>query len=251
MKKTCALILMTTLIPLAALAQQPKAGDVTQVDGTANVTRNNATTALKPTTSVADPKAPVFQKDTIKTGEQSLVKMLLGGKALVTIREHSSVTITEDVNKVVVDMTSGKARFATLGLSPNQSIEVRMPNAIASVRGSVAFTEIVGTTEHVDCESGNVSAGLRGAPLTPIPPGQGQTFIGTTAGSLRPIRPGITAGWEGKKQAGQKQKPDASGVSTDLGALGGAQGEALPGAGGASDSRIIPGNPRGGYISKP
>jgi len=40
-------------------------------------------------------KDSVFDRDRISTGENSTVKVLMGGKALVTVRELSVLTITE------------------------------------------------------------------------------------------------------------------------------------------------------------
>ena len=38
--------------------------------------------------------------------------MLLGGKAVVTVRERSSLTITETLGKATIDLESGKIALA-------------------------------------------------------------------------------------------------------------------------------------------
>jgi hypothetical protein len=68
---------------------QERVGVVTTVEGTALVARV--------TTSEPQPlhfKDDVFLRDRITTGERSFVRVLLGGKATVTARERSMLTIT-------------------------------------------------------------------------------------------------------------------------------------------------------------
>src|SRR5712691_10694126 len=53
-------------------------------------------------------KDAVFDRDRIQTGEESIVKVLMGGKAIVTVRELSVLTITEELGKTTINLTSGK-----------------------------------------------------------------------------------------------------------------------------------------------
>ena len=65
-------------------AQAPKAGIVTTLEGNVTATRAAAAPiALRF-------KDDVFLQDRITTAEQSLARMLLGGKAVVTVRERSA-----------------------------------------------------------------------------------------------------------------------------------------------------------------
>src|SRR3990167_7917464 len=79
-----------TLWPTAGQAQQPLAGVVTTGKGQAVGGRTGASEPLS-----LKLKDSVFVRDRIETRQDSLVRVLLGGKALVTVRELSVFTITE------------------------------------------------------------------------------------------------------------------------------------------------------------
>jgi hypothetical protein len=131
----------------------------------------------------------VFADDRISTAERSIVRVLLGGKALVTVRELSSLTITEEVNRSTVTLNSGKIAVgvARQRMKPGETLEIRTTNAIAAVRGTVLVVEVVGarpptTNVHVihglvDVWPGNTPGG------TPTQIGPLQSFIGTPGGS--------------------------------------------------------------------
>jgi hypothetical protein len=122
-----------------ASAQPPKAGIVTTLEGTVTATRAAATTPV-----ALRFKDDVFVQDRIATAEQSLARMLLGGKAVVTVRERSVVTITEIPGRTTIDIDSGKFALAVARerMRQGELIEIRTPNAIAGVRGSVIVTEV-------------------------------------------------------------------------------------------------------------
>lgn len=130
---------LATFSPLPAHAQDPKAGVVTAVQGQATVAR-----AVGPTPVLLKFKDDVFVRDRVNTQEKSIVRMLLGGKALVTVREFSVFTVSEEVGRSVVELESGKLAVAVARklLRPGESIEIRTPNAIAAVRGSLLVAEV-------------------------------------------------------------------------------------------------------------
>ncbi|HEV8532410.1 MAG TPA: hypothetical protein VGT00_13410, partial [Methylomirabilota bacterium] len=83
------------LAPVVSWAQAaPELGVVTTLQGQASVARASA-----PGTLPLKFKDAVFDRDRIQTGEESLVKVLMGGKAIVTVRELSVLTITEELGK--------------------------------------------------------------------------------------------------------------------------------------------------------
>src|SRR5439155_15512297 len=140
-KLTRALTLVVTL-PLvlpATVVAQDRAGVVTTAQGAVTVAR---TVGAAP--SPLKFKDDVFLQDRVQTGDQALARMLLGGKAIVTVREHSTVTITEVPGKSIVDLGSGRMALtvATERMKPGEAIEIRTPNAVASVRGTVVVAEI-------------------------------------------------------------------------------------------------------------
>jgi hypothetical protein len=84
------LALFPFVLPLAAWGQGTPVGVVTRLEGTVTAAR-----ASSPQPVALKFKDGVFVNDRIVTGDQSVVRMLLGGKAVVTVRERSSLTITE------------------------------------------------------------------------------------------------------------------------------------------------------------
>jgi hypothetical protein len=138
-------ILMLALWPGAVAAQTGGerargVGVVTTLAGTVTVAR----TAL-PAPRPLQFKDDVFVRDHIATAEKSLVRVLLGGKALVTVRELSSLTIKEETGRSTVDLTSGKIAMGVLRqrMRPGEVIEIRTPNAIAAIRGTVLVVELI------------------------------------------------------------------------------------------------------------
>lgn len=141
MLKRCfaGLLVAVFFAPSAALAQPPKAGVITTLEGNVSVRR----------VALPDPvplkfKDDVFLQDTVATGDRSLARMLLGGKAVVTVRERSVLTVTEVPGRSTIDLESGKFALAVARekMRPGEEIQIRTPNAIAGVRGTVVITEI-------------------------------------------------------------------------------------------------------------
>jgi hypothetical protein len=128
------------LVPGSAWAQaQPQVGIVTTLQGQATVSRL-ATPASLPLKF----KDSIFERDKINTAENSIVKVLMGGKAVVTVRELSVLTITEEVGKTTVNLESGKIAVAVAKqlMKPGDRLEVHTPNAVAAVRGTVFVVEV-------------------------------------------------------------------------------------------------------------
>src|SRR5262245_35484677 len=115
------------------------AGIVTALQGTATVTRASLGTP-RPLKFRDD----VMLQDRIATGDQSVARILLGGKAVVTVRERSVVTITESPKVSTIDVADGKIALAVAKerMRPGQAIDVRTPNAVAGIRGTVVIAEV-------------------------------------------------------------------------------------------------------------
>ena len=126
------------LEPTLAGAQAVKAGVVTQLQGPVV-----ATHAAAPEPVALKYRDDVFVQDKIVTGDQALARVLLGGMALLTLREHSLVTITEVPGKSTIALTSGTLSLAVARerMRPGESVDIRTPNAIAAVRGTVVVAE--------------------------------------------------------------------------------------------------------------
>jgi hypothetical protein len=127
------------LIPMTALAQATKAGVVTTLQGSATVARSTA-----PQPAPLKFRDEVFVEDRIVTGESSTVRILLGGKAVITVRERSTLTISETATTSTVAVDSGKIALAVAKerMKPGESVEIKTPNAVAGVRGTVIIAEV-------------------------------------------------------------------------------------------------------------
>jgi hypothetical protein len=126
-------------MPTVALAQTAQ-GIVTTLSGEATVAR--------PYLVHPQPlrfKDALFVRDRIDTAERSLVRVLLGGKALITVRELSTLMITEAAGTETLRLSEGKLAIgvARSRMRPGELLEIHTPNAVAAVRGTVLVVEIV------------------------------------------------------------------------------------------------------------
>src|SRR2546426_1960192 len=133
------LALAASLLPAPAFAQAMKAGNVTTLEG--NVT------AVRPIVAQPVPlkfKDDVFLQDRVVTGEQSFARLLLGGKAVVSIRERSAVTITEVPGRSTIEIEFGKIALSVARdrMLPGEIIDIKTPNVVAGVRGTVVVAEV-------------------------------------------------------------------------------------------------------------
>src|SRR5438876_5608124 len=145
LRPAAVLIALVTLDSSLASAQAAKAGVVTTLEGNVNVTR--VTLAPQPLKF----KDAVFVNDRVTTGAQSIARMLLGGNAVVTVRERSTLTITEVPGKTTIDLDAGKIALAVARdrMKAGESIEVRTANAVAGVRGTVLVAEVARVSAQV------------------------------------------------------------------------------------------------------
>ncbi|HKQ65229.1 MAG TPA: FecR domain-containing protein [Methylomirabilota bacterium] len=125
--------------PFSALSQE-RVGVVTNLEGTATVVR-----AAPLQTQELRFKDDVYLHDRITTAEHSVVRVLLGGKATVTARERSVLTITEMPNVSTIELQSGRISVAVSKalMKPGESVEIKTPNTITAIRGTVVVAEVV------------------------------------------------------------------------------------------------------------
>ena len=133
------LVLAMSLLSAPAIAQTTKAGVVTMLEG--NVT---AVRAVVPQPVALKFRDEVFLQDRVVTGDQSFARLLLGGKAVISIRERSAVTITEMPGRSTVDVESGKIALSVARdrMVPGEVINIKTPNAIAGIRGTVVVAQV-------------------------------------------------------------------------------------------------------------
>jgi hypothetical protein len=133
-------IALTLGIAAGAAAQTPKAGEVNRVEGTVAVARTSA-----PDSTPLKQKDPVYARDLVSTGQLSKAQLVLGGKALVTMREQSALRITSVPGVATVEITDGLLKLTVFKdkMKAGERIDVKTPNAITAVRGTTIVTELV------------------------------------------------------------------------------------------------------------
>lgn len=138
--KTVALIVALALIQPAAAAAQPSlAGVITLVRGPVTVVRPSASEPLP-----LQLRDGIFVEDTIATGENGFARVLLGGKAVVTMRERSTVQIFEDGSTSTIVVGEGKIAVAVARelAKTGELIEIRTPTALATSHGAVVIAGV-------------------------------------------------------------------------------------------------------------
>ncbi len=126
-------------------AQQSPAGVVTALQGKAQLTRPAA-----PGPVALRFKDGVLLRDTIDTQEKSLVRVLFGGKSTVTLRELSRLEVREEMlptgaTRSTMELSSGAmlVNVAKQLMGPGDEVVIRTPNAVAAVRGTLVFTQVI------------------------------------------------------------------------------------------------------------
>jgi hypothetical protein len=182
------LSLALSLVVAAPAWSQDRVGVVTAVIGPVTVARASAP---------AGPlkfKDDIFLRDRVTTGEAAMTRILMGGKVVVTARERSTLTITEVPGLSTIDLTSGRIAVAVdkTRMKPGERLDVRTPNAIAGVRGTVLIVETLRNTSSVTVLSGLVEV-VRLDPATgrgigPVTPVGAQQAV-TVRNDVLPARP--------------------------------------------------------------
>lgn len=137
-------VVLAIVMPAFACAQA-RVGVATTVVGPVSVTHAAASPApLKF-------KDDVFLNDRVATGDQGFARMLLGGKAIITARERSVVTITEAPGVSTIDVVSGRISVAVdrARMSPGELVEIKTPNAVSGIRGTIVVAEVVGNVSTI------------------------------------------------------------------------------------------------------
>ena len=116
-----AVLLAVAAFPAPLAAQPAPAGVVTSLVGQVTVAR-----AATPTPVALKFKDSVFLRDRVETRQDSVVRVLLGGSALVTVRELSVFTVTEEPGRARIDLSEGKLAVgvAKTLLRPGEAIAV-------------------------------------------------------------------------------------------------------------------------------
>src|SRR5262245_50757760 len=167
---------LLAVLPGRGLGQETKAGIATIIEGnvTARRVKDPRPVALKF-------RDDVLLRDTITTAERSLARLLLGGKATVTVRERSQLTVTEVPGASLIEVGKGKIGLALASerMRPGDLVEVRTPNTVVGVRGTVIVTEIVPGTHKA---------------MSPGPAIQTSVYVLTGKVDVQELRGGVPVG---------------------------------------------------------
>src|SRR3990167_4867556 len=122
-----------------ARAEERAVGIVPTLEGAVTVAR-----ASLPQPAALKFKDQVFVRDRIVTGDSAVVRILLGGKATVTARERSVLVISEGPGTSTISLSYGQIAVAVVKsrMNPGESVEIRTPNAVAAVRGTVVIADV-------------------------------------------------------------------------------------------------------------
>ena len=129
---------LLAVTPGVAAAQSAQ-GVVALLSGQATVARPS-----QPHVRPLRPRDLLFPRDRIDTAERSLMRVLLGGRALITVRELSTLMITEDAGASSLTLSEGKLAIVVVRsrMRPGETLEVHTPDAVAAVRGTVFVVEV-------------------------------------------------------------------------------------------------------------
>jgi len=202
------------IIPGIALAQQA-VGVVTALKGKAQLTRAATQTALSF-------KDDLILRDLIDTQENSLTRVLFGGKSTVTVRELSSLEVREELlpggaTRTIHDLSSGSilVNVARSLLGRGDEVQIRTPNAVAAVRGSAVFAQYnaVLAQSIFAVLTGSAVITPLGLPAVTMTPLTSLSFISGGAVS----RGAVTQAQANKIAAESEVGPSATGENADAG----------------------------------
>lgn len=131
-----ALVLICTATVQAASPEG--AGVATAISGEVTVSH-----AVSPAPQALHFKDEVLYRDRISTAARSLARLLLGKKALVTVRELSELQLIDQAGTSTLHLVLGKIAIgvARQRMRPGEIVEIRTQNAVAAIRGTVVVAE--------------------------------------------------------------------------------------------------------------
>jgi len=143
-----AAVVVSLLIALPSLAhaQSQPIGAIAALVGEGTITH-----AVRAERAPAKVRDQVYVRDRIETAQRSVIRVLMGGRVTITIRERSIVTITDDPMRTRVDLESGTLAFKVHegGLRAGEVAELLTPNTITGIRGSLVVAEVSGSDSDV------------------------------------------------------------------------------------------------------
>ena len=146
MRHAAVVVSLLIALPSLAHAQSQPVGAIAALVGEGTITH-----AVRAERAPAKVRDQVYVRDRIETAQRSVIRVLMGGRVTITIRERSIVTITDDPMRTRVDLESGTLAFKVHegGLRAGEVAELLTPNTITGIRGSLVVAEVSGSDSDV------------------------------------------------------------------------------------------------------
>jgi hypothetical protein len=166
---------------------QQTVGVVTALKGAAQLTRAGSQSGLRF-------KDGLVLRDTVDTREQSLVRILFGGKSTLTVRELSRLEVREEslptgATRTTHTLSSGGALVHVVRqlLRPGDEVQIQTPNGVAAVRGTTIFVRYTPASSEATFTVLSGSAVITAPGLAPVTvtAGFSLSIVGTAATGFR------------------------------------------------------------------
>ncbi len=163
-------MMLVALAMTAGSAFANQAGKVTQITGDVKIIRDKQTQP-----SQLKAYDPVFEGDTLQTGADGRVKVLLTDDSVITLSPSTKLKVrqqtfsrTEAKRESFFDLLEGRLRAAVARYSGNytNSFKVKTPTAVAGVRGSIQVVGTGGGQDFMACVEGPCTYGNPGNEVT-------------------------------------------------------------------------------------
>ncbi len=216
----CNFVLSISLVFPGLVSAQQAVGVVTALKGEAQLTRAATQTALRF-------KDDLILRDVINTEEKSLTRVLFGGKSTVTMHELSSLEIREELlpgggTRTIHNLSSGSilVNVARSLLGRGDEVQIRTPNAVATVQGSAVFVQynLALAQSVVAVLTGSAVVTPQGQPPITLTPNTSVNVTSTAATGVQAGPRGtVTQAEANEIAAGSAVGPTATGESADAG----------------------------------
>lgn len=168
MKKWISGLAMVVLAGWVSSASANQAGKVTQITGQVTITRASG----EPVSLRV--YEPVMEGDTLQTGTDGRVKVMLSDDSVITLSPNSKLVVRTQTftraparRESFMELMQGRVRAAVARYTANyqSTFKIKTPTAVAGVRGSIQVVG-TGTPEFMACVEGPCTYGPPGSEVT-------------------------------------------------------------------------------------
>ena len=117
-------------------------GNVATLTGSANVTRSNETTPLKP-------KDDIYLNDVVQTGANSTLGITFNDATTFSLKANTQITIDNYVyedggkqNAGIFDVAKGTAAFVAAAVAKTGDMKITTPSATLGIRGTTGLVDV-------------------------------------------------------------------------------------------------------------